>query len=244
MKPPASTPHGTRSRVAPQLASRGDAAIVLVAGMVDEHFPGFGDLGAMRTVVLDLGGVTFVTSFGVRQWLRSIAAVPRTVEHLYLANCPPIIVDQLNMILGFGGTAKILSLLAPFACAQCGAASKAPIDVIAERDLIAQGALAPRPCAKCGGALQLDELFDSYFACLRKYGATSVEPAALEVIAHTGSLRMATIAAAERARTAPVVVPEGDADEGASRRSPITAVIAVVLLVALAAAVYALVRPS
>ena len=212
--------------------------------MVDEHFPGFGDLSTMRTAVLDLGGITFVTSFGVRQWLRSIAAIPRTVEHLYLANCPPIIVDQLNMILGFGGTAKILSLLAPFACAQCGAASKAPIDVLAERDLIAQGTLAPRPCARCGGALQLDELFDSYFACLRKYGATSVEPAAVDLLANSSALRMSTIAAAPRARTAPVVDLQADADEGASRRSPIAAVVVVVLLVALAAAVYALVRPS
>ena len=49
-----------------------------------------------------------MTSFGVRQWLKAMDALPKTVTDLYLFGCPTFFVDQLNMVLNFGGAAKVL----------------------------------------------------------------------------------------------------------------------------------------
>jgi hypothetical protein len=182
-----------RTRAAPQVARSGDAALVAVTGMIDELFPGFGDLSGARVAIIDLGGITFMTSFGVRQWLRSMAAIPPTVTYLYLLRCPTIIVDQLNMILNFGGRAKILSLAAPFICSSCSATSKEIVDVLAEGALIQQGELAQRTCKKCNGALVLDELVESYFACLKKYGAIEADPSALALISNAESLQLTAV---------------------------------------------------
>ena len=44
-----------------------------------------------------------MTSFGVRQWLKGMDALPKTITDLYLLGCPTFFVDQLNMVLNFGG---------------------------------------------------------------------------------------------------------------------------------------------
>ena len=242
-----SSPQSARTRVAPQVAKVGDAALVNVQGMVDEHFPGFGDLSDARVVVLDLEGVTFMTSFGVRRWLKSMAAVPETVEHLYLMNCPTIVVDQLKMILNFGGKGKLISLAAPFACTSCGAGSKETIDVLAEgAGILSNGQLAARACRKCGGAVTLDDNIDSYFACLKKYGATSVDPAAAQLVANAGALKKVAVKPSIRAATAAVAgvaVPPA-VTVAAPKKSVVPVIALVMLLLAIAIGVYVLVGPS
>ena len=48
-------------------------ALVVVSGLVDETFCGFGEL-AGEAVVFDVSGITRMTSFGVRQWMNAMAA--------------------------------------------------------------------------------------------------------------------------------------------------------------------------
>ena len=50
----ASAPGGARPQATLETSSAGDAAIVHVSGLVDEHFPGFGDVGAIKTVIVNL----------------------------------------------------------------------------------------------------------------------------------------------------------------------------------------------
>jgi len=86
----------------------GEVALVNVNGLVDEHFQGFGAFGdGTRSIVLNVTGMTRMTSFGVRQWLKGMDAIPKTVTDLYLLGCPTFFVDQLNMVLNFGGSAQI-----------------------------------------------------------------------------------------------------------------------------------------
>ncbi|CAN5755866.1 hypothetical protein BH11MYX2_BH11MYX2_03000 [soil metagenome] len=212
--------------------------------MVDELFPGFGELADARVAVIDLGGITFMTSFGVRQWLRSMAAIPPTVTHLYLLRCPTIIVDQLNMILNFGGRAKILSLAAPFICSSCSATSKDIVDVLAEGSMIQQGLLAPRSCKKCNGALVLDELVESYFACLTKYGATEVDPSALALIANAESLQLTAVKpSVQHAAEAGGSISPSSTVVVAKRGSIVPAILVGFILVGVAIGVYLAVGP-
>lgn len=168
-----------------------------VSGLVDERFTGFGNLGTTKTVIINVAEMTRMTSFGVRQWLKAMDAVPKSVTDLYLIGCPTFFVDQLNMVLNFGGTGKVLTVIAPYTCTSCGVESGELVDVHAERSNLAKGVLPEKACARCGGQLEFDETPESYFAFATKYAAATVTPAAAQLLASHG-LYDATSEAAEK----------------------------------------------
>ena len=88
-----------------------------ISGLIDERFPGFGKLpqGA-KTAILDVSQMSRLTSFGVRQWMKAIEVLPQAVPQIYLLGCPTFFVDQLNMVLNFGGAAQVVTAVAPFSC--------------------------------------------------------------------------------------------------------------------------------
>jgi serine/threonine protein kinase len=180
---PSPTSPNARGAAAVDQVTVGDAALVSVSGLVDERFVGFGDVGAMRTMVLNVSGMTRMTSFGVRQWLKAMDALPKSITDLYVLGCPTFFVDQLNMVLNFGGTSKILTVVAPFTCPSCGVESGETIDVLVERANLAKGGLPEKECARCGGKLEFDETPESYFAFVNKYAASSIQPAAAQLLA-------------------------------------------------------------
>src|SRR5215470_17611673 len=183
---PSSPPPGARSSAAVDLVTSGDAALVNVSGLVDERFLGFGDIGAVKTVVINVSGMTRMTSFGVRQWLKGMDALPKSISDLYLLGCPTFFVDQLNMVLNFGGAAQVLTVVAPYTCPSCGVESGEIIDVLAERAALARGGVSEKECARCGGKLEFDETPESYFSFVSKYAASSIQPAAAQLLAAHG----------------------------------------------------------
>jgi serine/threonine protein kinase len=162
----------------------GEVALVSISGLVDEHFAGFGSFNdAVKMVVLNVAGMTRMTSFGVRQWLKAMDALPKAVTDLYLLSCPTFFVDQLNMVLNFGGPAQVLTVMAPYTCPSCGAESGEAIDVLAERAALAKGGVSEKQCSRCGGKLEFDETPESYFSFVNKYAATTIQPAAAQLLA-------------------------------------------------------------
>ncbi|MDQ3335002.1 MAG: serine/threonine protein kinase [Myxococcota bacterium] len=155
-------------------------------GLVDERFMGFGDLGSIKTAVIDVSGMTRMTSFGVRQWLRAMDALPKTITDAYLLACPTFFVYQLNMVLNFGGSAKVITVVAPYTCMSCGVESSEAIDVISEHASLVQGQVAEKECRRCAGKLELDETAESYFAFVSKYGASTLGPGAAQMLAASG----------------------------------------------------------
>src|SRR5262249_47608042 len=194
---PSTLPPVARSMAAVDVVTGPDSALVSVAGLVDERFAGFGEIGATKTLVINVAGMTRMTSFGVRQWLKAMDALPKSITDLYLLGCPTFFVDQLNMVLNFGGAGKVLTVVAPHTCPSCGVESGETIDVLAERANLAKGGLPEKECARCGGKLEFDETQESYFAFLTKYAATSIQPAAAQMLAALG-LYISSDAAAEK----------------------------------------------
>src|SRR3954452_7265637 len=138
-----------RPKAGVEVMASGEAALVSVAGLVDEHFSGFGSLGdGVKCVIINVTGMTRMTSFGVRQWLKGMDALPKTVTDLYLLGCPTFFVDQLNMVLNFGGTSQVLTVMAPYACSSCGVESGEIIDVFAERAVLERGAVPEKECSR------------------------------------------------------------------------------------------------
>src|SRR5678816_3934815 len=184
---PATRPAVSAARAATvEQVSAGYATLVRISGLVDERFQGYGDIGPTKTKILDVSGMTRMTSFGVRQWLKAMDALPKSITDLYLLGCPTFFVDQLNMVLNFGGAAKILTAIAPHTCPSCGVESGELIDVFAERGNLARGALPDKECARCGGKLEFDETAEAYFAFVAKYGASSLQAAAAQLLAAQG----------------------------------------------------------
>lgn len=178
---PSTAPRISSSRATLEVTPVGEAALVKVGGLIDERFQGFGEI-PQSIVVIDVSGINRMTSFGVRQWLKSMEALPPSITDVYLVRCPPFFVDQLNMVLNFGGSAKVVTVLAPYTCLSCGVETDELIDVLVERENIAAGAIPKKNCTKCGAVLQFDEIPASYFACVSKYGATSLHPAAAALL--------------------------------------------------------------
>ena len=179
-----SNPQAARAKAGVDVQPFGEVALVNVVGLVDEHFRGFGNFGdATRSVVLNVSGMTRMTSFGVRQWLKGMDALPRTITQLYLLGCPTFFVDQLNMVLNFGGAAQVLTVIAPYTCPSCGVESGETIDVLADRAALAKGGTPEKECSRCSGRLEFDETPESYFSFITKYAASSLTPAVAQLLA-------------------------------------------------------------
>jgi serine/threonine protein kinase len=165
------------------LKTVGEAGLVHVVGLVDEHFMGFGMIGpAVKSLVIDVSAMTRMTSFGVRQWLKAMDGIPKTVTDLYLLGCPTFFVDQLNMVLNFGGPAKVLTVMAPYTCPSCGMESGETVDVLSERSTLAKGGVPEKDCRRCSGKLEFDETPESYFSFVAKYAASAIHPAASQLL--------------------------------------------------------------
>src|SRR5262245_8971387 len=184
---PATRPAVPAARAATmEQVSAGYAMLVRISGLVDERFQGFGDLGSTKTAILDVSAMTRMTSFGVRQWLKAMDALPKSITDLYLLGCPTFFVDQLNMVLNFGGAAKILTVIAPHTCPSCGVESGELIDVFGDRGTLAKGGLPDKECTRCGGRLEFDETPEAYFAFVSKYAASAISPTAAQLLAAHG----------------------------------------------------------
>jgi eukaryotic-like serine/threonine-protein kinase len=194
---------GNRADV--EVETVGDVALVRVRGHVDEHFGGFTGLREPKFLILDVSGLVRMTSFGVRQWLNSKDKLPSSIVDSYLVGCPTFFVDQLNMVLNFGGSARILTVVAPYRCTACARESAETIDVLANRKLLAKGGVPDRGCSQCGGKLELDETPESFFSFVPKYASAAIHPAVAQVLTDRGLYTSHDPAANQPARIIKIV---------------------------------------
>lgn len=130
-----------------------------VAGTIDEH----ADLTLLGNptgvVEVNLRGVRRINSFGVRAWIDTIRRVPADVT-LIFTHCPPLVIDQMNMVDGLLGHGRLASFYAPMVCVACEHESLEFVDVAS--CATADGALPAMHCGECGERMQLDDIEDKY----------------------------------------------------------------------------------
>jgi serine/threonine protein kinase len=196
----------TRPKTGIDVQTSGDVALVTVSGLVDEHFAGFGSFGnEVKSLVISVSAMTRMTSFGVRQWLKGMDALPKSIGDRYLLGCPTFFVDQLNMVLNFGGACQVLTVTAPYACPSCGVEAGETIDVLADRASLAKGGIPEKQCSRCGAKLEFDETPESYFSFVNKYAATSIHPNAAQLLAVQGLYTALDVAAEKPPRITKLV---------------------------------------
>jgi anti-anti-sigma regulatory factor len=151
----------TRGRTT--MEAQGD--VLVIRGAIDEAAGLPELLGRARNnqLVLDLGGVTFINSLGVRDWIRMQVAAQRTGIAIELRRLAEPIVHQMNMILATRG-AKVVSFYAPYACNECGREESVLLDVAAHAPALARREAPAIACSECHTGMEFNDFPERYFS--------------------------------------------------------------------------------
>nr|WP_309895738.1 protein kinase [Archangium sp.] len=156
---------------------------VRISGIIDETFPltsSAPDLSGL--IIVDLGQVERISSFGVRRWIEFASKLPPGGISLYVVNAPPVMVDQLNMVEGFSGVARVLSVLAPYTCRACGEDRLRLVDLQTEATVIAEGRAPEHSCPVCAGKLEFADLPSEFFDHARRQQFGTVDPVVMRYL--------------------------------------------------------------
>ncbi|HSK01615.1 MAG TPA: hypothetical protein VK932_10260 [Kofleriaceae bacterium] len=112
-------------------------------------------------VAIDCGGITFVNSFGVREWTLLVRAL-RDQGTVTLERVTDALMTQMNPIPEFAPPVRITSFYAQYVCPTCGAEPLPLVDAIAHADELAAMRAPPIPCAECGAEMELADFPERY----------------------------------------------------------------------------------
>ncbi len=146
----------------------GGIACLRFAGTIDESFEGkqLAATTKCETLLLDLGGVKKISSFGIREWVDFITTASKQADTVLLVECGPKIVDQLNMVANFAGSGRVYSFYAPYRCDYCDAEHRVLLTADRDHEAIKSQKLGNRPCPTCKDAMYFDEDPTSFFSYL------------------------------------------------------------------------------
>src|SRR5947209_540671 len=122
--------------------------VLVVTGAIDEtaEIPELLARARGGTLVLDLAGVTFINSLGVRDWIRMVANAQQQNIMLELRRVSEPIIQQLNMIIATRGSSRVMSFFAPYACDKCGREDSLLVDAVAHQAGLARLDAPPQTC--------------------------------------------------------------------------------------------------
>lgn len=137
-----------------------------LSGVIDE----FADLSFLPhlggEVVVHLGGVRRINSFGVRLWIDGVRAIPSKANVVFV-NVPVPLVEQVNMIPDFFGRGRVETFQAPMVCNVCGRTETVLFSVKA---CTAEGSAGlSSGCSACDAAMELDDIEEQYLAFLKDF---------------------------------------------------------------------------
>lgn len=151
-------------RLEARIEDRGDGGMrVTLTGRLDDSSL-LGKLAARLPpgdVTIDCGGITFVNSFGVREWTLFVRAL-RDRGTLTLERVTDALMTQMNAIPEFAPPVRITSFYAQYVCPACGAEPLPLVDAIAHAAELAAMRAPPIPCAECGAAMELADFPERY----------------------------------------------------------------------------------
>jgi hypothetical protein len=157
-----------------QSVARGGIAYLRIYGVIDETFSPtkLADAVESRDVILNVKAVSRLSSFGVREWVHAMKLLGEKARHVYLVECSPAVVQQLNMISNFAGTAQILSVQVPMICEACNWDAEAPVDM----SKFVLDTLPQMACKRCGKSMVIDDLPEQYFAFANQNRGGDIDP--------------------------------------------------------------------
>ena len=177
-KSQAMIPDGSAQKLSIEKFADGGIACLKFSGTIDEAFEGkkLGAQVAGDVLVVDLGAVKKISSFGIREWVDFITAAGKQVRSVVLIECAPKVVDQLNMVANFAGTGRVFSFYAPFRCDYCDSEHRVLLQIDKDHETIKSMKLADRACPACNEAMYFDEDGATFFSYLLGQPKFELEP--------------------------------------------------------------------
>lgn len=94
---------------------QGDVLFIYLNGVITEDSQlELVDSDGEATLVLDLQGITRINSYGIRQWINNLKRLKEKSPNLIFTRCPPMVIEQFNMISNFGAEGVVQSFYLPF----------------------------------------------------------------------------------------------------------------------------------
>ena len=87
-------------------------------------------------LILDLGGVKKISSFGIREWVDFMATAAKQCGQIILIEAAPKVVDQLNMVANFAASGRVFSFYAPCRCDYCDSEQRVLLEVAKDYEAI------------------------------------------------------------------------------------------------------------
>ncbi|MBU8896501.1 serine/threonine protein kinase [Corallococcus sp. M34] len=156
---------------------------VRISGVIDETFPlnaTSADLNGL--LVLDLGRVERISSFGVRRWSEFAAKLPAGALGMYVVHAPPVVVDQLNMVEGFAGVTRVLSVLAPYTCRTCAEDRLRVVNLVDDAAVLAEGKAPAHACPVCANPLEFADQPSEFFDYGTRQQFGTVDPVVMRYL--------------------------------------------------------------
>jgi anti-anti-sigma regulatory factor len=166
-----------------ELKGSDNAAIVRLSGNIDEDNALVEQSKKINkpVVVLSTANVERINSCGVRDWVTWLNELEKKGADIYLIECSPSIMTQVNLVNNFVGTGTILSFYAPYFCSSCN--SEKMLLIKTEEAVRALPFRAPTcRCDQCDHTMQFDDIESSYFAFLSGVKRKPVAAAVAEAI--------------------------------------------------------------
>jgi len=117
-------------------------------------------------VVIDLKGVRFINSVGVREWIVFLSALADRGTKIILRACSEPMVHQMSMVVEARGSAEVESFCAPFLCDDCASERSLVIDVAQNLAELKARRVPPQKCPDCGGTMRFDDFPNRYLLFL------------------------------------------------------------------------------
>ncbi len=173
----------------------GGIACLKFNGTIDESFEGKKIARSIEaeTLVLDLGGVKKISSFGIREWVDFAATAGKQVKQMVMIECAPKVVDQLNMVANFAASGRVFSFYAPFRCDYCDSEQRVLLEVSKDFEAIKAMKLAERPCPSCKESMYFDEDGSTYFSYVLGQGQFELDADVIAFLAAKLDYRVGTI---------------------------------------------------
>ena len=121
-------------------------------------------------LVLDLGGITFINSPGVRAWIlmQQVAAEQKIALELRRVSEP--IIHQLNIVPAARGVSLVSSFFAPYLCEDCDREQGVLLDVRVHGADLARMRPPPMNCSDCKRPMGFAHPPELYFTFLAAPG--------------------------------------------------------------------------
>ncbi|HEY5920535.1 MAG TPA: hypothetical protein VIV11_02640 [Kofleriaceae bacterium] len=193
--PPSPTDAPAPAKLTIEKFADGGIACLKFNGTIDESFEGKKIARSIQaeTLVLDLGGVKKISSFGIREWVDFATAAVKQVKQMILIECAPKVVDQLNMVANFAGGGRVFSFYAPFRCDYCDSEQRALLEVSKDFEAIKAMKLGDRPCPSCKESMYFDEDGSTYFSYVLQQGQWELDHDIIAFLATKLDYRVGTI---------------------------------------------------